>query len=153
MNAGVPIDAEAMRLIAEIGFIGAQTGQVPAARALFQSLRVMRPDSTLPFIGLAMTELGADRADSAVRILREDALKQHPDDPELLAFLGLALQSAGRGGDAQKVLVTVTGQDAASEQPHTRMAGKLLELGKGRASPASLMPRWSEAARKATDPA
>ena len=43
-STALPLDRESMRLIAEIGFIGTQTGQLGASRAIFDSLRVLRPD-------------------------------------------------------------------------------------------------------------
>jgi predicted Zn-dependent protease len=147
--AGLPLDRDAMRLIAEIGFIGAQSGQPAAARAIFESLSVLRPDSTLPHIGLAMADLAADRPQDAARTLRDKGLKQHPADPELMAFLGLALHSAGQSAEAQKILSAVVEQHSPSTAPYVRMAGKLLSIDKGNADPASLMPRWSEQARKA----
>jgi Flp pilus assembly protein TadD len=126
MSAESPLDRDAMRLIAEIGFMGGHTRQFAASRALFESLKTLRPESTLPHIGLAMTELAADRADEAARVLREDGLKFHPDDGELMAFLGLALQSAGRNGEAHRVLTDVVQRDGAGAGPHVRMAEKLL---------------------------
>ncbi|WP_048439660.1 M48 family metallopeptidase [Caenimonas sp. SL110] len=144
MSAGnLPLDRDAMRLVAEIGFIGTQTGQLAASRALFESLLLLRPDSNLPFIGLAMVELAAQRPEKAVVILRDQGLKQHPDDAELMAFLGLALQTAGEVSQAQKVLAAVVSQEGGDAQPHVRMASKLLILDKGSISPTQLMPHWS----------
>jgi predicted Zn-dependent protease len=147
--AGLPLDRDAMRLIAEIGFIGVQSGQPAAARAIFESLSVLRPDSTLPHLGLAMADLAADRPQDAARTLRDKGLKQHPADPELMAFLGLALRSAGQDAEARKVLAAVVEQDSASNAPYVRMASKLLSIDNADADPARLMPRWSEQARKA----
>lgn len=147
--AGLPLDRDAMQLLAEIGFIGAQAGQPAAARAIFESLSVLRPDSTLPYIGLAMADLAVDRPQDAARTLRDKGLKQHPADPELMAFLGLALKGAGQQAEAHKILSAVIEQNSPSTAPYVRMAAKLLALDKGVADPASLMPRWSEQARKA----
>lgn len=146
----MPLDRDTMRLIAEIGFMGTQSGQLAAARAIFDSLLVLRPDSTLPCIGLAVTDLAADRPQDAARTLREKGLKHHPGDPELMAFLGLALQGAGQSDEARKVLCTVVEQNSTSTAPYVRMARKLLSIDKGDPHPASLMPRWSEQARKAS---
>lgn len=148
-SAGTPLDRDAMRLLAEIGFIATQSGQLAAARAIFESLRILRPESTLPYIGLAMADLAANRPQEAARTLRDQALKQHPDDPELMAFLGLALHGAGEGEQAQKVLTAVVQQHGASTAPYGRMASKLLAMNTGDGNPARLMPRWSEQARKA----
>jgi predicted Zn-dependent protease len=122
-----PLDSEALRLLAEIGFIGSQSGQAPAARALFEALAVLRPQSTLPHIGLAQAALGANKHQEGVRILRE-ALTKHPGDVELMAFLGLALHAAGETAEARRTMTTVietaSGRDAAS----VAMARKLLAV-------------------------
>jgi hypothetical protein len=150
-EASVPLTPEDMRLIAEIGFMGTQSGQLAAARALFDALSVLRPQSTLPHIGRAMVALGADRPDDAARILRDEGLKQHPGDAELTAFLGLALHAAGRVAEAAKVLASVADQHGVSpDEPCVRMATKLLAVGARSAasSPALAMSRWSEQARE-----
>ena len=105
--ANLPLDRDAMRLLAEIGFVGTLSGPVGATTTLFQSLQLLRPDSILPLIGLALNDLAAKRPEDAVRILRDEALKQHPGDAEAMAFLGLALQKAGQNAEAHKVLMNV----------------------------------------------
>lgn len=125
-TAQLPLDRDAMRLLAEIGFMGTVTGPLPAARSLFQSLQVLRPDSTLPWIGLALSEITAGKPDEAVRLLRDEALKQHPGDAETMAFLGLVLQKAGHAAEARKVLTDVVGRRGPEAEPHVRMATKLL---------------------------
>lgn len=137
-----PLDREALRLLADIGFIGTQTGKLAAARAIFDSLRVLRPDAALPFIGLAMVHLSAEQAEVAAHILREDALKQHPTDLEVKAFLGLALHCAGRGSEAYKVLNEVVTLGGSSDEAHVRMAGRLLSMSNGSASREQVIPRW-----------
>ena len=146
---GLPLDRDAMRLIAEIGFIGIESGQAAAARAIFESMLVLRPDSPLPHIGLAMAHLAAERPLDAVRGLRDEGLKQHPGDQELTTFLGLALQAAGQNAEAQKVLATVIDRNSSADDPCVRIASKLLSAGKSETHPGGLMPRWSEQAYKA----
>jgi thioredoxin-like negative regulator of GroEL len=150
MNAdALPLDRDTMRLIAEIGFLGTDTGAHVAARALFKSLQVLRPDSTLPFIGRAMAELADNKAEEAARILRDEGLKLNPTDPEVKTFLGLALHAAGRDGEARTVLASVVAEDPSSTEPYIRMAVKLLSSLAGAAQPASLMPRWTKPAVEA----
>ncbi|HVZ45021.1 MAG TPA: hypothetical protein VHA82_14520 [Ramlibacter sp.] len=134
-------DAEAIRLIAEIGFIGARTGQTAAARALFQSLMVLRPESTMPVIGLAMSELGAENPEDAARILRDQGLKQYPGDGELLAFLALALHLAGHNAEAAKVLAPVLEGPRDAAEPHVRLASGLIDMINGGPSASRPAPR------------
>ena len=129
--------------------MGTQTKQVAAARAIFESLRTLRPDSTLPFIGLALAHIASNKPDVAALFLREEALKQFPRDAELQAFLGLALQCAGKNAEAQTVLKSVVDEHGADAQPHVRMAGKLIAMNTGDGSPTSIFPRWSELAPSA----
>lgn len=140
MNAAAaPLDRDAMRLVAEIGFIGTQSGQPGASRAIFESLRVLRPESSLPFIGLALTDIACDRPEDAARLLREQALAQHPGDAEVMAFLGLALQAAGRNADAAQVLTEVLQRRAPHDEPHVRMAERLLNAARRGPAPSPLI--------------
>ena len=147
-DAALPLNSDAMRLVAEIGFIGAETGQAAAARALFEALLILRPDSTLPHIGLALAALAADRPEDAVRMLRDNGLKQHAGDIELMAFMGLAMHAAGRPAQARDILQSVVDRAENSDEPCVLMARKLLESGAKAAAPAFAMPRWSAAAAR-----
>jgi predicted Zn-dependent protease len=126
-DAPLPLNSGDLRLLAEIGFIGAQSGQAPAARALFEALAVLRPQSTLPHIGLAQAALGANKHEEGVRILRE-ALKQHPGDIEVTAFLGLALHAAGESAEARRMMNDVIEKAGEGDAAPVAMARKLLAL-------------------------
>lgn len=121
-----PASAEQIRELARIGFLAVHVGEPAAARAIFTSLMVLRPDSVLPHIGRALAEQAAGRMDEAVRWLRDEGLRQHPDDPELMAFLGLALVQAGWASQAAPLLRRVAKLDEA-DGAHVRMARELLE--------------------------
>ena len=124
-----PLSREDLQLIAQIGFYAAQSNQQGAATALFRALRVVRPDAVLPFVGLALADMGAGRHAEAARFLRDEALREHPGDPELCAFLGLALTEAGRGAEARRVLEPMVDRERAAgrgDQPYVRMALGLL---------------------------
>jgi hypothetical protein len=147
----MPLDANAMRLLAEIGFIGTNSGQTAATRALFGALQTLRPDSNLPFIGRALAELAIELPQNAVRILRDEGLKQFPGDAEIMAFLGVALQDAGEGTEANKVLYAALAQQGGSEEPHFRMARKQLSLSMLGKQPAGMMPLWGGPARTSVE--
>lgn len=127
--AAFPLNREDLQLLAQIGFFAAQSNQQGAAAALFAALRVVRPDAVLPLIGLALADMGAGRHAQAARFLRDEALRKHPGDPELSAFLGLALIQAGRGAEARSVLQPMVDRERAAgngDQPYVRMALGLL---------------------------
>lgn len=131
-----PCEAD-LRLLARIGFIACDSGQASAARAIFEALRLHRPGQTLPWIGLACAALAHDHPEQAVALLRDEALPRHADDGELRAFLGLALQCAGLREQARGVLETLLRQAApGADEPHLRMARRLLTSGHGASEPA-----------------
>lgn len=136
--ADLPFDRDEMRLLAEVGFLAAANAQLPAARRIFTALRLLRPDSVLPFIGLAAVCSQEGKPEEAVRLLAEDALRQIPRDEELRAFLGLSLVEAGRFAEAGKVLRELAPPPGAAE-PHMRLAAGLLRSLEGARRPS--LPR------------
>lgn len=149
-GANLPLDRDAMRLLAEIGFMGTLCGPIGATTALFKALQLLRPDSNLPLIGLALNDLAAKRPDDAVRILRDEALKRQPGDAEAMAFLGLALQKAGQNAESRKVLMNLLQNRSDDAEPHVRMAVKLLTMEGGTLpdiSPFRQQRQWSEQLR------
>lgn len=130
-----PASAEQLRELARIGFLAVHVGEPAAARAIFTSLMVLRPDSVLPHIGRALAEQAAGRMEEAVRWLRDEGLRQHPDDPELTAFLGLALVQAGWSSQATPLLRRVARLEPEAGA-HVRMARELLD----QAAPPAGMP-------------
>lgn len=121
----LPFDADEMRLLAEVGFLAAANAQLPAARRIFGALRLLRPDSVLPFIGQAVVATHEGKPDEAVRLLEEEGLGKIPGDAELTSFLGLSLVEAGRLAEAARVLRALD-TAAAPDEPHMRMAAGLL---------------------------
>ena len=87
-----------VRTLTEVGMIAAGRGLPAEALAIFESLQVLRPSRPFPYIGLALTHLHAGRAEEAVRVIEREGLAACPGDPDLRAFLGLALRLAQRPG-------------------------------------------------------
>src|SRR4051812_7046582 len=140
MDDAFPLSAADLRMIAQIGFAGANQGEAAAARRLFEALQALRPDSPLPFIGLSLAESALGRPEAAARQLSESALAAHPGNGEVMAFLGLALHEAGRTAECEKVLRRVVSEGKQGE-PHVALAERLLQAaGRGagarRTSPA-----------------
>ena len=132
MNAPFPLDRTDLRMLAQIGFLAAQSNQQSAARTIFRALRVIRPDSPLPLVGLALADINAGRHASAVQLLQGEGLREHPDSGEIHAFLGWALLEAGNRDQAEKVLMSVL-KPGDAEGPYVDMARKLLSHVKPRA--------------------
>jgi len=93
-----------VRTLTEIGMIAAGHGLATEAATIFEALQVLRPRRAFPYIGLALTSLNSGRPDEAVRVLERDGLAACPGDPDLRAFLGLALKLAQRPAESVRVL-------------------------------------------------
>jgi predicted Zn-dependent protease len=104
---------ELVRLLTEIGLMGAGHGCTADADAIFEALMAARPDSELPVVGAAMARLGAGQPEGAVQLLRDKALKINPASDDARSLLGLALRFAGRAAESQAVLreLAETGKD------------------------------------------
>ena len=118
------LDADEARLLAEIGMLAAEAGDVARADAIFGALRRLRPGRAYPYVGLVLARLAAGRAGEAVRLL-EDAGIDDPDERGILhAWRGLALQVMGRAAESRKVLA----EAAAMPGEGARLARRLLGL-------------------------
>jgi len=93
---------ELSQRLAEIGFMAGGYGLIPQSRIIFEGLQSALPDSEYPFIGLAMAHIHTGQVGEAVKILQEQALKQHPNSPLVRAFLALALRIAGHTQAAER---------------------------------------------------
>lgn len=120
-----PGSPDDLRALLHAGFLAVHVGEPAAARAIFTSLAVLRPDSVAPHIGRAMAEQAAGRMDEAVRWLRDVAMHEHPDNEDLKAFLGLTLVQAQLPAQAVPVLRSV-GTGGSGSCAGARMARALL---------------------------
>jgi|LauGreDrversion4_2_1035121.scaffolds.fasta_scaffold98703_3 hypothetical protein len=107
-----PLEASDVRLLTEIGMVGAGGGSrlAAAVEQLFGALMVLRPERDFPYIGQASAYLNQARPDDAVRVL-ERGLRimavqtQAQDDRDMVrAFLGLALFMGRRTAEATATL-------------------------------------------------
>ena len=106
--------------------MAAGAGMTAQATTIFNGLKAARPDSELPYIGLAVASMNAGQYDEALEFLTEKAMKLNPDSCLAAAFAGLALRLAGRSDEARRELEKVVsrcGQDEAA----VNMAKALLE--------------------------
>ena len=93
-----------VRTLTEIGMLAAGHGLAAEAATIFEALQVLRPQRSFPYIGLALASLNSGHPEEAVRILERDGLAACPGDPDLRAFLGLALKLAQRPAESLRVL-------------------------------------------------
>lgn len=104
-----------VRAMMEIGYLAAGNGFRAEAESIFEAIRVLRPDSEMPVIGLAVVKIAGGQPLEAATLLEDQALKQHPDSALARSFLGLALKLAGHGGRSRAVLEEVAAAGGESE--------------------------------------
>ncbi len=108
------LGADDIRLLTEVGFVGAGAGLWQQAQQLFEALATLRPNRDFPIIGLATLQLNRQQPEEAVLLLEKvrQALATQPDTPPedvamLAAFHGVALHCARRTAESQQVLQSV----------------------------------------------
>lgn len=97
------LSAAEIRLLSSLGFMAARSGHVVPAIRIFEGLAVLRKDKAFPYVGLALAMICVGAYGDAAGVLQERGLIACPGDPEIEAYLGLALQLAGRGAEAAAV--------------------------------------------------
>jgi tetratricopeptide (TPR) repeat protein len=101
--------------LVEVGLYGAHSGQVAAAKILFEGLLMAAPDLVRAKIGLAFTQLVTNDFEQAVASLKEIIL-QRPDDSEAEAILALALSLSGNFYEAEPILNKLEGSDGPAAE-------------------------------------
>lgn len=100
-----PLLPEEIRLLTETGFLAAAQGDLPGAAAIFDALRICRPEAHYTYVGMAMAQLNRRRHDDALRTLEQglaSADASHAGD--LHAMRALVLRLAGRASEATRAL-------------------------------------------------
>ncbi|MGL4722499.1 MAG: tetratricopeptide repeat protein [Desulfovibrionaceae bacterium] len=91
-------------LLLQIGFSILDIGLIRDASTLFYAARIAWPKRLGPIIGQVMTCLYMGMTDMAIHMLETEARVEHPNDPAVDAFLGLAYFHKGDTVKAQTVL-------------------------------------------------
>jgi thioredoxin-like negative regulator of GroEL len=104
-------DNSKLSLLMEAGFLAAAMGMTAKAIVIFSALRLVRPDSEAPILGLALTFVNMGRFRDAAQLLAEEGFKKNPDSDLLRAMLGLTFQLAGRENEAAKLFDAVIEAD------------------------------------------
>lgn len=111
------LTAEDLRLLASVGFYSVNRGNAPHGERIFRSLCKLRPTRACGFIGLALSLIAQRKADDAVSVLRSAKQVQIDEQPEIMAYLGLALATAGRMKESTTLLRnTVSSNDKLSAE-------------------------------------
>ena len=134
-----------LRLLANIGFMAAHTGNGRGCTDIFEGLRVLRPTSAVPAIGMALSRMGSGAYTDAVRVLQEERLRAPAENDELDVFLGMALSLAQQRTEAHRVLKNMLARPGAPSAERA-LAAKLL-AGSATAAASSLAELASSANR------
>lgn len=103
-GAGAVLAPDEVRLLTEIGFLAAASGDVPRAETIFGLLARIRPDRLFPSLGLAVAWMNAGRAADAAALLEKAACADDEERAWRDAWRGFALQLAGRSAQSRSVL-------------------------------------------------
>lgn len=100
------------RLLAALGFMAARMGLVEQASAIFESLALIRPQASFPYVGLAIANLSVAQANKAVDLLQNSALAKFPDEVELRLWLAIAQHYAGESAKGAELFRNLQSDDA-----------------------------------------
>lgn len=132
MNGSQVLQSEDVRLLTQLGMVGAGAGIKDATEALFRGLMTLRPQRDFAYIGLASLHLNQRRPEEAVRVLEQGLrvmVSGQADDSDLAmvqAFLGLTLIMSKRTAEAMALLKTLLAN--SQHEPALRMARGLMGL-------------------------
>lgn len=104
-RAAFVLDSAEVRLLTEIGFLAAASGDATRAQAIFLALQRLRPGRAFPLVGLAVSKMNAGYANEAVLLLEQAQAGDEAERNVMDAWRGLALQLAGRAGESKSLLM------------------------------------------------
>jgi len=119
------LSATEVQLLGEIGLMACGAGNTKAARAIFEGLRILRPDQPLCLIGLAMSSLETGSPQDMAAILLESGHLPVARHAEFQVFLAMSLFAAGRRNESAGVLRNMLSVEQG-ESPALRLARELL---------------------------
>ena len=128
---------ELVRLLMRTGYWSVWHGLYAEAAALFNGAKAARPESEMPVLGMAVLAMVMQQPDSAVQLLRGNALALAPRSELVQAHLGCALRLAGEESEGQDLLQRVVA--GSRDEDARRMAVNLLRL-----SPSQLSPQLAK---------
>ncbi|MCL3883301.1 DUF1039 domain-containing protein [Marivita sp. GX14005] len=94
----IGLDSDAVKVLADIGFLGISRGRPEEAARIFEALTLIRPDEEVGPVGLAMARLGAGDPAAA-----RQALSQAPQTEAVMAFTCVALARQGDRAGAREI--------------------------------------------------
>lgn len=131
MSTDEILAAADVRLLTQVGMVGAGAGMASATETLFRGLMALRPQRDFAYIGLASLHLNQRRPDEAARVLEQGlrvmgSKAADSDRAMVQAFLGLALIMGKRTAEAMSLLKALLAE--SRHEPAQRIARGLMGL-------------------------
>lgn len=95
----IELRAEAVKLFAEIGFLGLGRGETALAETIFDMLRTLRPGEEAGAIGGGLSALAGNHPDVAIKLLRGAE-----QTPAVMAFAAMAHARLGENAKARALV-------------------------------------------------
>lgn len=105
----IELRADAVRLFAEVGFLGLGRGLPKEAGIIFDMLSALRPGEEAGAIGLALSALAENHPDQAIKTLKRGA-----QTPAVMAFSALAHGRLGEVAAARTLIEDLEAMGADS---------------------------------------
>ena len=99
-----PLTSNEIRLLAELGFMAAASGQVAAATEIFEALIRLRSTKAFPYVGKSVALLYVGSFTAAIELLAASTQVVETDQEQIWIYLALAFQRSGMVGKARKIL-------------------------------------------------
>jgi predicted Zn-dependent protease len=99
-----PLASNEIRLLSELGFMAAASGQVAAATEIFEALICLRPTKSFPYVGKAVALLYVGSFPAAIDLLLAATQVVDADQEQIWIYLALAFQRSGYVAKSRKIL-------------------------------------------------
>jgi tetratricopeptide (TPR) repeat protein len=114
-DAQFPLSSENIRLLAELGFMAANGGQLDIALGIFRGLSVLRPSKVFSYVGLAVAYLNVGLIEKAITELIPASEIVDSEHEQIWIYLGLAYQRSGFLVKSRNILHHLLEIDALNE--------------------------------------
>lgn len=106
----IGLNTDAVKLLANIGFLGLSRNQPAASEAIFSVLCQLRPREEVGAVGSAMVALAANKPEIAI-----ERLRRAEQTPSVVAFLAVAYGSLGEHAQAAELAEELEAMSAEKE--------------------------------------
>ena len=106
----IELERHNLAVMMEAGYIYLGMRRFKEARALFEGLAALAPDSDVPYVAIGNVDFCEGKISKAIKRYRQ-ALKLDPASVFAQVYLGEALLFAGQQDEAMKIITAVANED------------------------------------------